>query len=65
MIPSNRIRVITGDNCHKIINFYKAMYESYKGNIGNTTISGNKITEKMVLGIRDRMIELMGRELYN
>ena len=41
------------------IKFYKAMLDAYKNNIGKKTASGNKITEKMISNIKERMFQLM------
>ena len=36
------------------------MYDSYKHNIGEITVSGNTITPRMIEGIKARMLELRG-----
>jgi len=43
----------------RIINLYRAMYNSYRNNVGHITESGNIITEKMLEMIRERMLQLM------
>ena len=61
MIPKNSIKVKMNDNWYQIANFYRAIYNAYKGNVGKKTASGNEITEKMLETIKKRMIELMAQ----
>ena len=45
----------------RIINLYKAMYITYKGNVGKMTDSGNIITNNMLETIQERLFQLMGK----
>ena len=53
------IEVKGGHDMYKAISLYRAMYNAYKGNIGNNTKSGNKITQIMVDTLKGRMLDLM------
>ena len=59
-IIRNKDNVIVSPQRHTLA-LYQAMYKSYKNHVGERTESGSIITEKMLEGIKHRMLELMGK----